>query len=271
MIDEDIIKYSLDAVRLFEYGHALLLSNTRVLLYLKDRHIPLEQAAFIPLEHMRNPFILGLNPEFIERIEDAIFDRVFFRIYSCKKRIIGFIGRALDGGAKYLYKSISPKIKNSMLLFGLEDAATRPTEELYIVEGVPDKFAMNSIGLISVAALGAHLTPLQAAIVVGLSDDIIICFDADSSGFEGIPKAARALAQYEVTPRLAIPPTGLDPDEMVRQEMLPDFYSIEDYFKQFLTEILQRQYVMSFASQHKRIHLCKQFNLEPLDNNIYYD
>src|SRR3954452_15294490 len=155
---------------------------------------------------------------------DRFRDRVMFPITDARGRTIAFGGRALekDAQAKYLNSPETPLFHKGDNLYNLSAArqAAHDGSPLIVVEGYVDVIAMVGAGFAaSVAPLGTALTENQLALLWGMPDEPILCFDGDRAGQKAAYRAAD-LALPLLKPgkslRFALLPEGQDPDDLAR-------------------------------------------------------
>lgn len=146
---------------------------------------------------------------------DQRLDAVTIPIMSVHDEVLGVIRRFVKNpktGPRYLY----PKgFKISWHLFGANSAAKAPSGKLVITEGSIDCLSMWSIGIPSVALLGAQLHPHQLTVLSGLGyEDIVLFLDRDEAGVHATMKAAAQLTAEGYTVWIAKYPRhtiGKDP------------------------------------------------------------
>lgn len=155
---------------------------------------------------------------------DRFRNRVMVPIKDPRGRVIAFGGRILGAGEpKYLNSPDTPVFDKGRILFNLDRAApaSRQTDRLIVVEGYFDVIALDQVGIReAVAPMGTALTEAQLEQLWRLVDEPILCFDGDAAGQKAAARAAER-AMPSVRPgkqlRLAILPSGQDPDDLVRQ------------------------------------------------------
>ncbi len=171
---------------------------------------------------------------------DRFRHRLIVPIRDQKGRTIAFAGRALraDQQAKYVNSPTTPLFEKSRVLFALDlaRAAVRKSKEAVVVEGQFDAIAAHQAGIANVvASMGTALTPQQYVLLKGLSEKVVVAFDADSAGQAAAEKRGRDLfdVQYRQAVRtgrglvgpsvdadiwVATLPAGTDPDQLVRAD-----------------------------------------------------
>ncbi len=157
---------------------------------------------------------------------DRFRNRVMFPITDLKDRVIAFGGRALDkdAPAKYLNSPETPLFHKGGILFNA--ARARPLayerEQIIAVEGYMDVVALTEAGLgQSVAPLGTALTEDQVKLLWRMCPEPILCFDGDSAGQKAGFRAIDTVLPHlkpGVSVAFAFLPSGLDPDDLIRQQ-----------------------------------------------------
>jgi DNA primase len=160
-----------------------------------------------------------LDYAFLERMSEVLFGRLLMRIQAPNGEIQGFVSRAVvpEDKAKYRFHSLCEDLPTRSLIFGSTTAVQLLSDELWLVEGVGDAFALQSVKVPAVSVLGARLTFEQAAVVAALADKVVICFDADKAGREGAVEAAIQLASFNILPRIVFPEPDTDPEVNVKK------------------------------------------------------
>ena len=157
---------------------------------------------------------------------DRFRDRLMLPIQDARGRVIAFGGRILgqrDGVAKYLNSPDTPLFDKGRTLYNLHRAgpASRQTGRMVVVEGYMDVIALANAGIEdAVAPLGTALTERQIELLWRMVERPILCFDGDAAGQRAAMRAIqRALPLLRPAHSLAIVrlPSGLDPDDLIRQ------------------------------------------------------
>ena len=158
---------------------------------------------------------------------DRFRGRLMLPIEDARGRVIAFGGRILDkdktDAPKYLNSPDTPLFDKGRTLYNLHRAgpASRQTGRLIVVEGYMDVIALAAAGFAdAVAPLGTALTENQLGLLWRLVESPILCFDGDAAGQRAAMRAvSRALPLLKPAHSLRIVrlPTGLDPDDLIRQ------------------------------------------------------
>ncbi|MFN6934578.1 MAG: DNA primase [Tsuneonella sp.] len=159
---------------------------------------------------------------------DRFRDRLTMPIHDPRGRVIGFAARILDAdkkdAPKYINSPDTPLFDKGRTLFNLDRAgpASRKSARLVVVEGQMDVVAMAAAGFEdAVAPMGTALTERQLELLWRLVDAPIVCFDGDNAGQRAAMRAiTRALPMLAPGKTLSIVrlPTGLDPDDLLKQQ-----------------------------------------------------
>ena len=151
---------------------------------------------------------------------DYFRNRVIFPIKDYLGRVVGFSGRVLDDSQpKYLNTAETEIFKKAELLYGLDLAKSsiRDSGEAIVVEGYMDVIALRQTGFPNaVAALGATLTPEQAALLSRLDvKTLLLAFDADEAGQRAILSGLEQSVGRQFLVRAVEVPHGKDPADAV--------------------------------------------------------
>ena len=158
---------------------------------------------------------------------DRFRGRLMLPIQDARGRVIAFGGRILDPDSKapkYLNSPDTPLFDKGRTLYNLHRAApaARQSGRMVVVEGYMDVIALANAGIAeTVAPLGTALTEQQIELLWRQVERPILCFDGDAAGQRAAMRAvARALPLLRPAHSLAIVrlPTGLDPDDLIRDQ-----------------------------------------------------
>jgi len=172
---------------------------------------------------------------------DLLRQRLIFPIQDLQDRTVAFGGRALDPEAtpKYLNSRESQTFQKGRLLYALNRArdAIRETGEIVVVEGYMDALACHQAGVRNaVATLGTALTLDQVLLLKRFTARVVLVYDADSAGRMASERGGQLFEEAELPARVAVLPSGLDPDAFLRREgplkfrtILADALTMFDY------------------------------------------
>ncbi len=175
---------------------------------------------------------------------DRFRGRLVFPIRDRGGYVVGFGARALDDSLpKYLNSSQTAIFDKSAVLYGIDQAKKAVREQGFavIVEGYMDVLMAHQYGRNNVvASMGTALTEKQIRVIKKLSKKLVLALDADAAGdqatLRGLERAketfdhravpvptARGLIRYEnqldAEIRVATLPSGLDPDEVIKEDV----------------------------------------------------
>ncbi len=157
------------------------------------------------------------------RVVARFRDRLMFPVCNDFGEVIAFSGRTLDpeaNVAKYLNSPETALFHKSKTLFGLH-RSKRPilkAGRAVICEGQIDLITAFSQGIETmVAPLGTAFTDEHARMLKRLTQEVVVCFDADAAGFKAAQRTYKALAEANMFVRAVEMPEGEDPDSYIRQ------------------------------------------------------
>ena len=187
-------------------------------------------AAGVSLEHLEQVGLIARRTH-SDGFYDRFRDRVLFPIRDSLGRPVGFGGRILPNsplasrGPKYYNSPSTPLFNKDEQLFGLDLARTPASKEgfLAVVEGYTDVLMAHQCGIGNVVATMG--TALNARHVRNLRrfagaevPRVVLVFDADAGGNNGVDKALEVFASQEVDLAIATLPEGLDPCDLLLQD-----------------------------------------------------
>jgi DNA primase len=158
---------------------------------------------------------------------DLFHERIMFPITDLRGRVVGFGGRSLPGEGqeeaqpKYLNTAQTVLFDKGSLLYGLDKAKEHIRREgsAVIVEGYMDAIAAHQHGYANVvASMGTALTERQVRLLKRFSRDVVLALDADTAGQEATLRAVEYQELLGGDIRVAILPSGLDPDQAIRRQ-----------------------------------------------------
>ena len=191
---------------------------------------------------------LALRREAGDGFYDRFRGRLMFPICDEQGRTIGFSGRILTDEKdqpKYVNSPETPIFQKGRILFALDKAKRAIIEQhcAIVCEGQIDTISCHEAGIENVVApQGTALTDQHARILKRYADDLVLMFDSDTAGKNAAtrsldalvelavpgpfpkPEAAEAeeariltsLVAAGVVIRVAVLPTGYDPDSFVK-------------------------------------------------------
>jgi DNA primase len=155
---------------------------------------------------------------------DRFRDRVLFPIYDRRGRVIGFGGRIIgEGQPKYMNSPESLVFNKSASLLGLyqQGDTIRRRKQAIIVEGNFDLVSLVVHGCPNVVApLGTALTTQQLKMLKGYGEESVLLFDGDTAGVKAAMRSVPLFLSEQVVGKVALLPTGHDPDTFIREKGL---------------------------------------------------
>lgn len=152
---------------------------------------------------------------------DVFRDRLIFPILDLQDRTVAFGGRALDdAGPTYLNSKETPAFVKGRTLYALGWAreAIRESGEVLVVEGYMDALACHQFGFRhAVASLGTALTADHVALLRRFASRVVLIYDSDQAGEAATERGLLLFEEAEVSARVAVLPTGEDPDAFIKK------------------------------------------------------
>ena len=204
---------------------------------------------------------------------DLFRSRLLFPIQNPKGETVGFGGRLLgDGTPKYLNSPQTILFDKSKLLFGLFEAqnAVREKNHVVVVEGYFDQVTVFENGFENcVATLGTSLTQEHAKLLKKYTDEVIVVFDGDSAGKKASVRSIKPLLTQGLNARVAILPSGFDPDTLVRAQGIQFFSNLVDQSAPILQFFIQEFYVKETDVTKKALAIEELADLVRAPSNPY--
>ena len=167
--------------------------------------------------------VVRTNPEEGEqRVYDRFRGRLMFSICDEQGRVVGFSGRILTDEKdqpKYVNSPETAIFHKGRVLFALDKAKRSIIEEKYAVicEGQIDTISCHEAGMTNVVApQGTALTEQHARILKRYAEESVLMYDADEAGQNAIVRSAEPLWEAGLAMRVAVIPTGFDPDSFIK-------------------------------------------------------
>lgn len=203
--------------------------------------------------------LIGKNDS--NRYYDYFRNRIMFPIHDAQGSVIGFGGRILgEGKPKYLNSPEHVLFHKGNHLYNFHRArsSVRKEKQVVLLEGYMDVMMAWQAGLhTGMASLGTALTDDQAKLLRKITDTVILCYDADVAGQSAALKGLEILRKYQHVVKVAQMPSGLDPDDYIRQYGVSSFK--EDILANALTLV-----------QFKLERLKHGYNLQDEDDRMRY-
>lgn len=164
---------------------------------------------------------------------DEISDRVVFPVFNQDAELLGFKARAWQPGRvpKYLVLGDRPGwnerygfpcYSTSTVIFGLDRAIefnkTADRSRIILCEGELNVVALWQMGILNAVAVnGSNLSMHHARLLRMYADELVIFFDSDEAGLEGIRRVVEEMQQF--IPTFVVPTHEGDPASMGPQEV----------------------------------------------------
>lgn len=173
--------------------------------------------------------------------------RLMFPVNNDRGETLGFSGRILSpdqSGGKYVNSPETALFTKSKILFGFDQSkrAILRQKHAILFEGQLDVISAFSAGIENlVAPLGTAFTADHAQLLKRYTEEVILCFDADTAGIEAARKAFRILAPKGILIRLAMLPNGEDPDSLIRKKGAQELRNLLDTAAEFFDFQIDRE------------------------------
>lgn len=155
---------------------------------------------------------------------DRFRRRIVFPIRDEGGRVLGFGGRVLDNSLpKYLNTPETSVFSKGQLLYGLDLARRGILARGFVVvmEGYLDVITAHRCGVDNaVASLGTSLTREQGRLMLRLTKNVVIAYDADAAGVAATVRGLDLLQETGCRVRVVNIPPGQDPDDYIRAQGL---------------------------------------------------
>jgi DNA primase catalytic core len=169
---------------------------------------------------------LILHKEGTDRYYDRFRGRLMFPICDRQGRVVAFSARLLKdrkNTGKYVNSPETDIFTKSRILYALDKAAAKivkhPRREAIICEGQIDVIRCHSAGFeTAVASQGTAFTKEHVSLLKKHADSVVLVFDGDSAGRKAALRTGALFLEEEVPVRVAVLPTGDDPDSIIRDK-----------------------------------------------------
>ena len=173
-------------------------------------------------------------------------DRLMFPIRNEIGDVIAFSGRQLrenKNSGKYINSPETPIFKKSRVFFGL-DRAKKPIlkeKAALLCEGQIDAICCHELGIEhAIATCGTACTREHARLLKRYTNNVLVCYDADSAGLAAAEKAYRELVPEGLAVRVVEMPAGDDPDTFLKAHGEQAFRELLANAKEFFDFKLER-------------------------------
>jgi len=176
-------------------------------------------------EEIENSGLAKYGEDRTRGIYDRFRSRIMFPIADGAGRIVGFSGRmfgdADPDAAKYINSPETEVYKKSQVLFGFDKAkrAMRAEDAVILVEGQMDLILSHQAGLPHTVALsGTALSSEHVTMLARFTPTLILSLDGDTAGISAAERSARIALSAGMAVRMACPPDGKDPADMILED-----------------------------------------------------
>ncbi len=173
-------------------------------------------------------------------------DRLMFPIRNEIGDVIAFSGRQLrenKNSGKYINSPETAIFKKSRVFFGL-DRAKKPIlkeKTALLCEGQIDAICCHELGIEhAIATCGTACTREHAKLLKRYTNNVLICYDADTAGLAAAEKAYRELVPEGLAVRVVEMPAGDDPDTFLKAHGEDAFRKLLANAKEFFHFKLER-------------------------------
>jgi len=151
---------------------------------------------------------------------DRFRERIMFPLRDARGRVLGFGARAMRDNQppKYVNSPESYVYRKGRSLFGIDIARAHATRagQAIVVEGYTDVLALHQGGVQNaVASMGTALTDEQIGELARLGREVILAFDADSSGQEAMLRVQEAAGRRRLVLKVVRLPDDKDPNDLL--------------------------------------------------------
>ena len=165
--------------------------------------------------------------------QDRFWNRILFPIQNERGAPVGFGGRALseEHQPKYLNSPSTVLYDKSKILYNLDKArqSIYKQQRVLLVEGYMDVLMLYQSGIENVvASSGTSLSEDHARLLKRFAPEVVIVYDGDASGFQAAQRGLLQLLTEDLRVRIALLPTGEDPDSFTRQHGVDAFTELTD-------------------------------------------
>ncbi len=205
-------------------------------------------------ELLESGLVLTKDATSPSEVYDRFRGRIMFPIRNEIGEVVAFSGRLLredPSAPKYLNSPETSLFKKSRVLFGLDRArkAILDAKTAILIEGQIDLIRCHRAGILNtVAPQGTALTPEQARLIKRYAEEVILCLDSDEAGQQAACRAFPILTDAGLSVRVALLPSGEDPDSFILKngpEHLVKILDAAPEFIRFFVARLRREHDLS--------------------------
>ncbi|HLR64909.1 MAG TPA: DNA primase [Pseudogracilibacillus sp.] len=182
----------------------------------------------------------GILTQSNQYVNDPFRGRVIFPIMDHLGRPIAFGGRSLgEDKPKYLNSPENAMFQKGRLLYHFHKSKNfiRQSGQAIVFEGYMDVIAAHQANIKNVVAtLGTALSDRQVQMLKRYTNEIVLCYDTDDAGMNGMLQAANLIRKHHMNVKFATMRKGVDPDDFIQEHGGKAFLSqviepSETYFK----------------------------------------
>lgn len=194
---------------------------------------------------------------------DFFKDRLIIPIKNEFGKIAGFSGRSISNSkVKYLNTKTTEVFKKENLLFNFYSFNKSKYEEIFIVEGFMDVFALKKIGIENaVASMGTSFTDNHINLIKRYKNikSIIICFDNDNAGREATKALVEKLSKENFNIFVVSPyeKTIKDIDELVKLKSKEESLQIINNQISFIQYLIENLKEKDLSYKDKKVEVEK--------------
>ena len=207
---------------------------------------------------------------------DVFAGRITFPIHDEHGNPVAFSARTIDprNPSKYINTNDTELFQKGDIVYNWHRAraSARKEGKVYVCEGVTDVIAFSRAGMDNaVCTLGTSCTKNQISLLKRIAARIIFCYDGDSAGQSATWRAAKMARESGCEVTVIDNQTGLDPDEMIRQngpEGLKSLVRNEISWMEFVLKYLQKQTNLNNYLEKKEFVRKVQQEIAALDDEF---
>ena len=215
-------------------------------------------------------------------VYDRFRNRIMFPIRNIQGQVVGYGGRAIDDGVKYINSPETIIFSKSKMLYGLYEyrqykKINKNLDSLLVVEGYMDVVGLAQNGFYgAVATLGTAFSEYHARILFREATNITLCFDGDSAGQQATKKALQTIIKLwdgNKNIKILSLPNNQDPDDYINKNGLESFKNIvnnSNTLSEYLKNVFLSNKDLSKAEVKARVIANLKDFFENIENNNLY-
>lgn len=196
------------------------------------------------------------------RYYDRFRNKLMFPITNIQGKVIGFGSRVFNEKSsepKYINSPETDIYRKRKTLYGLNLAKNHIAKEdaVIITEGYFDVITPYQWGVRNIAGcLGTSFTQEQAHVLKRYTQNVVLLFDADSSGEAATLRGLDILIEEGLSVKIACLPAGYDADKLVREKGIDSFNRVIKNSKNlfdYKLDLLKEKYPVDLIENKVRI------------------